>query len=193
MPECTTGTPVIAPAIQSQVIALRAAGKSKRKIAEELGIHRNTVNNVIQHMQADVPDYTAIVHKLAGRALTRIDQVIDSDTDTAKWTLEHTVFRPDVPQTYHVHSDIALVNAAGMVPSTTSTTSTPSLPSSTERTSTAMSTGTEAPAKPGYSDIGVCSQTNFSNFSDEQLEQELARRRAARSGVIEAEVVDAAR
>lgn len=155
---------------------MRATGAPKRKIARDLGIARNTVDAILDGSPVERPDYTALIHsKLIPKAIARIEQVLDNDTDTARWALERTVFSSSTSEPVVV--DRSFNVAVGFVP--TSTTSTPSLPSTT------MSTGTEAPAKAGGDEIGLSLRTNFSQFSLAELEQhqaalaaELARRRS---------------
>ena len=189
MPNPASGSLRTPPAIQHAVIAKRAVGDTKRKIARELGIARKTVDAILDGSPVEQPDYTAIVHsKLIPKALTRVEQVIDSDTDTARYVLDNTIFRRESGSSYTVGGDLHVQTAIGLLP--TGTTSTPSSASTAMTTSTAgtdAAVATEAAAKPPGSDMSLSLHPNFSNFSDEQLEQELARRRSAR--VVDAEVI----
>ena len=183
-PNPATGTPSTAPVLQGAAIALRAQGKSKRKIAEELGIHRNTVSKILEAYQTDTISCTeSIQKKLVPKALARIEQVLENDTDTAKYVLDNTLFRRESSQ-YQVSGDMHVSQAVNLLPSTPSSASTAM---TTGTAGTTESTGTEAAAKPPGSDMSLSLHPNFSNFSDEQLEQELARRRSAR--VVDAEVL----
>jgi len=172
----TIGPLRTAPVVQGSVISLRAAGKSKRSIARELGIDRKTVDNVLEVYQADQPNYAETIRKLTTKAFVRIDEVIDKDTDTSKWLLERTALAPVGQPTVNVAGDLSLTQAIGLVPTSPSTASTPCQPS---LSSTAP---TEAAAKPPGLEMGLSIQTNFSQFSTAELRAELARR--------EAEVID---
>jgi hypothetical protein len=184
------------PAIQHEVIARRATGSSKRQIARDLGIARKTVDAVLAGSPIEQPSYATVLQELTTKSFVRVTQAIDTekDTDTARWALEHTVFKPEQAASYQVNGDLTMNAVLGMLPTSraeSSTASTPSLPTTASTTSspgTAESTGqaTEAAAKAAGGDIGLSLQTNFSNFSTEQLEQELARRRAADSIDVEA-------
>lgn len=191
-PTPTTGRLTTPPAVQSAVIGLRATGKSKRSIAKELGIARETVDNVLAVMQVAERTSADIVQtRLVPKALARIEQVIENDTDTARWTLEHTLFKPAEGQSMSFSGDASLTQVVQLMPPP----STPSLPSTTSSPTTlSTASTTDRSSREGPpSDLGLSEHGNFSQFSDAQLElavQELARRRSA-TQVIEAEVVDA--
>lgn len=185
IPNVTTGTLRTPPVVQSSVIALRTAGKSKRFIAKELGINRATVDNVLAIFQTDTPKHAEIIQsKLIPKALARIEQVLENDTDTARYVLDNTLFRQSPDSQYVIGGD--LTQHLTLLPST------PSQPSATATTSTDAARGTEAAAKPPQSDMSLSPHTNFSpaanfsQFSLAELEAEVARRKAT---LIEAEVV----
>lgn len=202
----TNGSLRTAPAIQHTVIAKRAVGLSKRQIARDLGIARKTVDAILESSPVERPDYAASVHsKLIPKALTRIEQVLENDTDTAKYVLDRTIFKPEQSQQYTINGDVQLQQALTLLPAvpgapaptgllstgpTTLPSSTSSTPDSPSTASTQGSTATEAAANPPGNDIGLSNHTNFSAFSTEQLRAELARREGAQAQVIDAVVVE---
>src|SRR5208282_2999530 len=168
-----TGTLVTSPQIQGAVIALRTTGKSKRKIAAELGIHRVTVDKILAFHRTDeqavpvaAPDYAKIVqNSLVPKALNRIEQVLPNDTDTARYVLDNTVFKQVSGPNYTVNADQVLMAGIDLMPRS----SQPSQPSTDDRlldVTPVSATATEAATKPPSGDIGLPNHTNFSeNFS----------------------------
>lgn len=161
----TPGTLRVAPAKRNAVIAKRAAGESKRKIAKDLGIHRETVDNVIEAFAVDQLDHAETIHnKLVPLALARVQQVLPDDTDTAKWLLGNTVFREG--GTVRAGRDVVLAGTVNLLP--TAGASTTSSPVSTS-TPAAESQPIQAAAKAGGGQTSVSLHTNFSgpstNFS----------------------------
>lgn len=180
--------PVKPPVVQGNVIALYAQGKSKRSIAKDLGIARATVDSILTWYSQTEPVSATRVQQLVPLAYDAVEQGLrGKDARLGLDFLKATELAERRGDTYQFTGDTMLVRAVGMLPAVgPGTPSTPSLPGSTGTTG---STGTEAAAKPPGQDMSLSSPTNFSNFSDEQLEQELARRRAARAQPIDAEVV----
>jgi AcrR family transcriptional regulator len=180
--------PAVSSTLQSQIIEHQRSGMPISMIAKTLGVSRQTVYNhltPLDNWESYLKDKSSNINRLALNAVERAVQRGNAQV-ALRW-LEHTIFAPTAGDSYHIHGDVSLTQAIGYVPSPSGTLVTTGQPS------TPVSTGTEAAAKPTGNDISVSNHTNFSQFSDEQLEQELARRRAARSGVIDAEVVDAGR
>jgi hypothetical protein len=169
------------PAIQGDVIALFGTGVSKRSIARQLQIDRATVDRILKAYSQDKPISAGRIQQILPKAYDAVEKAVtggDAKIAMDLLKLEHS---QRSSTTYNVAGDLSLSTASLLMPTIT--------PVSTERTGTELAAPTEAAAKPTGSDLSVSLHTNFSQFSDEQLEQELARRRAARSGVIDAEVV----
>lgn len=162
------------------------AGDAIAMIATDLGLSRATVYKYAPEIE-DWLKWTNTKSKAISRlAYEKLERAMSSgDARLALDWLKVTDLAARPGDSLHVHGDVSLVQAVGFVPSTASTPTTPSTPS--------LPTPTEAAKTSLASPYTYQSEQIFSKFSDEQLEQELARRKAARSTVIDAEVVDAAR
>lgn len=178
------------------MIALRTAGKSKRSIARDLGINRETVDTILAAYQTDQPSHAKTIHDLTTKAFVRVSEAIETqkDTDTARWALEHTVFKPAIADQWHIGGDLSVQTAIGLLPAT-ATDGTQlaggarAVPSPDVTGDTQVTGATEAAAKPTPQDMSLSIHTNFSAFSLAELEAEVARRRAAT--VIDVESTDA--
>jgi len=186
--------------LKTEILARQRRDMPITQIAQELGVSRGTVYKhltLVDDWEAYVNDKSRNINRLALIAVEKA--VSKGNSMVAMQWLTRTLLAPESSQVTHINGDVHVSQAVQLLPvaaSTPSTTITSGTPSSASTASTAMTTsttgtdaasGTEAAAKPPGSDMSLSLHPNFSNFSDEQLEQELARRRSAR--VVDAEVI----
>lgn len=170
------------PVVQGDVIALFTQGASKRSIAKQLQIDRATVDRILKSYGQNQPVSASRVQQLVPLAYDALEKGLrDKDARLGLDFLKTTELAERRGDTFTFTGDNVLVQAVGMLPSTTSTAE------STERTGAGA---TEAAAKPGPAEVGLSLHPNFSQFSLAELEAEVARRK---SQLIEAEVSDAVR
>lgn len=172
-----SGTLHTPPQVQGDIITLRAAGKSKRQIAKQLGVHRSAVDNVLARYGQDKPKHTRI-QSLVPLAYDAVEYGLRAkDAKLGLDLLKCTDLAESKSNHYTINADQVLMSGLDLMPKPVA-----AQPVLDCTPSTTPSTGTEAPANPSPSNISLSSHTNFSQIlasaSTEELEAELARRRA---------------
>jgi Homeodomain-like domain len=160
------------PATQANVIALYAQGTSKRKIARELSIDKNTVDSIIRAYGQDQASSVNRVKQLVPIAYDALEKGLKSGDaklglDFLKVTdLSEQAHGP----TYTIHADQVLMAGHSLLPSAANASANPVRPQladSIEVASVAVgSAPTEAPAKAPPSEIGLSCDTNFLENTD---------------------------
>ena len=117
-----TGMPAVEalrtpPVKQGAIIQRRAAGQSKRQIARELGVDRDTVTRVEQAHFQTPPDASIVAQSkaLIPKALESLDRHIPEDGGLAMRYLESTLFR-ETGRGNVTFNDARLNVAIGMLP-----------------------------------------------------------------------------
>jgi Homeodomain-like domain len=172
------------PAIQASVVALWSQGISKRQIARDLKIDKNTVMAILKAFRQDKPDSDSQIEQITPLAYTAVKTALSKgDGRIGMDWLKQTVFSQPSGNNYTINADQVLLSGIGLLPST-------NRPESTESTESARvidalpAPPTEAPAKPAPSDISLSSHPNFSKneapalsqFDTADLLRELQRR-----------------
>lgn len=174
------------PAVQASVVALWSQGTSKRQIARELGIDKNTVMAILKAFRQDQPDADSQIEQITPLAYTAVKTALSKgDGRIGMEWLKQTVFSQPPGDKYTIHADKVLMAGLALLPQAKAKAQQP-----TDNTQVseqpALAAPTEAPAKAAPSDISLSSHPNFSQISTADLEAELLRRRSAP----DAEVID---